>query len=466
MTDRIRATRDAGALPLYLVNEQDAPGWLAATDSMTANWLRAQGFRGEALKLMAWPDARGNLAGAVFGLGRGAAPGFWQAAALAERLPPGAWYVASSLSGRELQTLVEGFGVGCYRFDRYRKLEPRVPPATLACPTGVDLARALRAVAADAWARDLINTPASDLGPEQLSQSATDLAVRHHARSEIIVGDALLERRLPLVHAVGRTATEAPRLIDLRWGDPRHPSVTLVGKGVCFDTGGLDLKPSAGMALMKKDMGGAAVALGVAARLMEAGLPVNLRVLVPAVENAIGGGAMRPGDVIRSRKGLTVEINNTDAEGRLVLADALALADEDAPELLVDCATLTGAARVALGPELPALFANDDTCAEALLRAGDTAGDPLWRLPLWSGYDEELGSKFADLQNVAASGFAGAIFGALFLQRFVARERRWLHIDLYAWNGRERPGRPVGAEAQALRALADWLESRYGGAPA
>jgi leucyl aminopeptidase len=299
------------------------------------------------------------------------------------------------------------------------------------------------------------------MGPAQLAAAARELAVRHGAEFREVVGDDLLAARLPLVHAVGRAGQQAPRLVELCWGRPGQPRVALVGKGVCFDTGGLDLKPPAGMALMKKDMGGAAIVLALADLIMGARLPVQLHVLVPAVENAIGGAAMRPGDVLGSRKGLSVEIGNTDAEGRLVLADALALADEDAPDVLIDCATLTGAARMALGPELPALFCADDTLAGDLLAAGRGAADPMWRLPLWAGYDDELTSKVADVNNVSAGQFAGAIFGALFLQRFVTPRRNWLHLDLYAWNGKERPGRPVGAEAQTLRALFAWLETRY-----
>jgi leucyl aminopeptidase len=411
-----------------------------------------------------WPGVDGRPAGAILGLGQTTAAELatpWLTAGLRDRLPDGDWHLPQDLDVACATQAMLGFGLGEYRFGRYRSTDAARRPVTLAGVPGIDLDGVRRLVRADAMARDLINTPAGDLGPAQLAAAAQELASRHHAALRQLVGDELLTARLPLIHAVGRAGVQAPRLIDLRWGAAGHPRITLVGKGVCFDTGGLDLKPAAGMALMKKDMGGAAIVLALAGLIMDTALPVQLRVLIPAVENAIGGAAMRPGDVLGSHKGLTVEIGNTDAEGRLVLADALALAEEDDPELLIDCATLTGAARVALGPELPALFCADDALAEELVAAGRRTGDPVWRLPLWPGYDEELASKVADIGNVSASPFAGAIFGALFLQRFVSRGRRWAHLDLYAWNGRERPGRPVGAEAQTLRALYRWIEGRY-----
>jgi leucyl aminopeptidase len=299
----------------------------------------------------------------------------------------------------------------------------------------------------------------------ELAAAARQLAERRGAQYREWVGEALLTAGFPAIHAVGRASASAPRLIDLQWSPPGGealPRLTLVGKGVCFDSGGLDIKPSSGMALMKKDMGGAAVALGLGNLLMRAGIRARLRVLVPAVENAIGGNAYRPGDVLATRKGLTVEVGNTDAEGRLVLCDALALADADKPDLIIDFATLTGAARVALGPELPALFGSDDGLVQSLARVAAAEHDPLWPMPLWMGYDDELGSKIADLNNVAASGLAGAIFGALFLKRFVTDTPNWLHLDLYAWNSKDRPGRGVGAEAQAVRGVYRFLVERYG----
>ncbi len=314
-------------------------------------------------------------------------------------------------------------------------------------------------------ARDWINTPAADFGPAELAAAARQLAARHQAAFKEWVGDELLAANFPAIHAVGRASSSAPRLVELRWapqGGENYPCVTLIGKGVCFDSGGLDIKPSAGMALMKKDMGGAAVALSLAHLVMSGRLRARLRVLVPAVENAISGNAYRPGDVLRTRKGLTVEVGNTDAEGRLVLCDALALADAEHPDLIIDFATLTGAARVALGPELPALFGSDERVVQALAQVAAAEHDPVWPMPLWSGYEDELASKIADLNNVASSNLAGAIFGALFLKRFVSESPRWLHIDLYAWNSKDRPGRGVGAEAQAVRGTYRYLVERYG----
>jgi leucyl aminopeptidase len=323
------------------------------------------------------------------------------------------------------------------------------------------MAHVRRTAAALAMARDLINTPASDLPPQALAEQALAMATHHGAEGRQVTGDALREG-FPVIHAVGRASSNAPRLIDFTWGDAAHPRVTLVGKGVCFDSGGLDIKPPAGMLLMKKDMGGAACVLAIARMVMEARLPVRLHVLIPAVENSISGDAYRPGDVLRSRKGLTVEIGNTDAEGRLILADALALADAERPDLLVDCATLTGAARIALGPELPALFGTRDATVEALLKHGRRLGDPLWPLPLWNGYDDEIASKVADINNVSGSTFAGSIIAALFLRRFVTETPDWLHVDLFGWNPKERPGRPVGAEVHAARAIYALIEERYG----
>jgi leucyl aminopeptidase len=329
-------------------------------------------------------------------------------------------------------------------------------------PVGADVVAAEREARACAEARDLINRPANSLGPAELAEVVRAVAAAHGADCRVLVGEELLAANYPMVHAVGRAASREPRLIDLRWGDERHPKVTLVGKGVCFDSGGLDIKPSAGMALMKKDMGGAAVALGLAGLLMARRAPVRLRLLIPAVENAIGGDAYRPGDVLRSRLGLSVEVNNTDAEGRLVLADALTEACSESPTLLLDFATLTGAARTALGPDLPAAFSNDAALLAAAHRCGDAVHDPVWPMPLWDGYDDELASRNADLSNVAPSAFAGAIFGALFLRRFVTAGTPWAHFDLYAWNPRERPGRPVGGEAHCLRMAHRLIRERVG----
>jgi leucyl aminopeptidase len=460
----LRVEDDGSALPLWLVAEGEPDAWAprlpAALRARAAAWALAQGYRGERGRVLALPAADGALEGAVLGLGRdgaAAAPGPDALRPAADRLPVGPWRLAEPLAPEAATQAALGFALGAYRYERYRRPGPVLP--TLLVPAGADRARLERLVAADRLARDLINTPAEDLGPAELGAAVAAVAGRHGANCQEIVG-AALAAGFPAVHAVGRAAARAPRLLELRHG-AAGPRVTLVGKGVCFDSGGLDLKPASGMLLMKKDMGGAACALAVAELVMAAGIEVRLRLLIPAVENSVAGNAFRPGDVIRTRKGITVEVGNTDAEGRLLLADALAYADEERPDLLVDLATLTGAARVALGPELPALFTPDEALGAELLAAARTAADPVWRLPLHAGYDDEFGSKVADIGNVSAGGFAGAVIAALFLARFVGATTHWLHLDLYAWNNRERPGRPVGAEAQTVRALEALLRARY-----
>ena len=374
---------------------------------------------------------------------------------LAQHLPDGVYRFANAPHDARLAALAVALGL--YRFTRYRKAEARAIKLDLPQSIDRDDCHIVEAVT---LARDLINTPANDMGPAQLEQAARKLAARHSATIGAIVGDELLEQNFPLIHAVGRAAAGAPRLIDLSWGDAAHPSVTLVGKGVCFDTGGLDIKPDTGMLNMKKDMGGAATALALASMIMARGLKLRLRVLIPAVENSIAGGSFRPRDVYTSRKGITVEIGNTDAEGRLILADALALADEDKPDLVADFATLTGAARVALGPDLPAFFTDDDALAAELMRHGAAENDPLWRLPLWRPYETMLESKVADINNVGGSQ-GGAITAALFMRRFVTA-KSWLHVDLFAWTAAAKAGRPEGGEWQAARALYALLAARYG----
>lgn len=377
---------------------------------------------------------------------------------LAPLLPAGRYRIAPG-EGARMDALA--FLLGSYRFERYRKRPAGA--VVLEAPEGVDRADVERIANAVALGRDLVNTPANDLGPAALERAARALARAHGARVKAIVGPALLKQNFPLVHAVGRAAAEAPRIVDIAWNArAKGPSVTLVGKGVCFDTGGLDIKPDAAMLLMKKDMGGAAAALAAGAMIMGAKLPVRLRIVLPIVENAVAGEAFRPGDVYRSRKGLTVEIGNTDAEGRLILADALALADEAAPDLLIDFATLTGAARVALGPDLPPFFTDDDALAEDIARAAARAADPVWRLPLWKPYAAGLDGRIADLNNVATGGFAGSIVAALFLRRFVERARAWAHFDIYGWNPSAKPGRPEGGEAQAARLVYELVRARAG----
>jgi leucyl aminopeptidase len=427
------------------------------------------GFKADRLQLALLPGPDGNVGAAAMGLGpleSLEALELWHVAGLPDRLPSGTrWCLAGPEPSRDVATtLVLGWAYGSYRFDAYKSAATArsgVARARLVVPTGADRQWAERLAASTAMARDFVNTPAADMNPARLAAEAVRVAHEHGAIAQEIAGDTL-KSGYPAIHAVGQAAAVAPRLAEFTWGDPGHPKVTLVGKGVCFDTGGLDIKPSTGMALMKKDMGGAACTLALARLVMEARLQVRLRVMIPAVENSISGNAYRPGDVIRTRKGLTVEIGNTDAEGRLVLCDAIAWADEERPDLLIDMATLTGAARVALGPELPAVFGTRQETIDALLRHGRRVADPLWQMPLWAGYDDDIASKVADVNNVSATTFAGAIIGALFLHKFVTHTRDWLHVDLFAWNPKERPGRPVGAEAHAVRALFAMLEERYG----
>ncbi|HTY48306.1 MAG TPA: leucyl aminopeptidase family protein [Steroidobacteraceae bacterium] len=454
----------ADARPLWLVNEAELPSWLESQPQAVANWLRCQGFQGERHRVVALPAADGTVAGAVLGLGclRSAADvTLWHAAGLPERLPAGVWRLATALEPAAATQFLLGFLTGAYRLHRYRSTPP-APRVTLAVPAGADVVYARAAAAASNLARDLVNTPANDLGPAELAQAALELAQRHGARCQVLTGADLLAHGYPLIHAVGAGSPRAPRLVDLRWGRAGAPRVTLVGKGVCFDSGGLDIKPGAAMLLMKKDMGGGACALALAGMLMELAAPIQLRLLLPCVENSVDGLSYRPGDVLRSRKGLTVEIGNTDAEGRLVLADALAEADSERPDLLIDLATLTGAARTALGPELPAVYCADEALLGQLRQAAQAECDPLWPMPLWPGYDDEFGSKIADICNVSATAFAGSIIAALFLKRFVTATPLWVHVDLYAWNARERPGRPVGAETQCVRALYRLIRARCG----
>jgi len=450
------------SLPIHLVDEETFESWRAAQSVATRAWLAVSMFRPERHKLALIPKDGGTLQSVVVGLGRhnGATDSlFWLAASLPERLPDGRFFVVGAADSA-LAQFAQGWAYGRYRFERYRKCATE-KSQTLEVASATNVAEIERVNAGCCLARDLVNTPAGDMSPAELAATAVTLAQKFGAAHRVYVGEELLAEKFPLVHAVGRAGPVAPRLIDLQWGNPTHPKVTLVGKGVCFDTGGLDLKPSASMLLMKKDMGGAASVLGVAHAIMDAALPVRLRVVIPAVENSVSDSAYRPGDVLQTRRGLTVEVGNTDAEGRLVLADALTLADAEQPELLLDLATLTGAARVALGPELPALFTADDKFAEDLIQVAATQCDPLWRLPLWSGYEDEFSSKIADMNNVSSSGFAGAIIGALFLRRFVSQAKCWAHIDMYAWNSKERLGRPTGAEPQCVRALYAYLKDRY-----
>ena len=447
------------AIPIEMVSEAGLEAWRAAQPPARAAWSASVGFKAEAHSPLLMPDADGGLESVVLGLGAGFE--LWSTAALPKALPPGRYRLEPEPEPAEADRAALGWALGSYSFGRYKDGEEA--SAELVWPRRAERQRVERAARATFLARDLVNTPAADMGPEELAGAAARLAEAHGAECRITQGEALAEA-YPAVHAVGQASARPPRLVDLVWGAPDDPKVTLVGKGVCFDTGGLDLKSAAGMRLMKKDMGGAATVLGLASMVMEAELPVRLRVLVPVVENSVGAGALRPGDVIATRKGLSVEVGNTDAEGRLVLADALAEADAERPALLIDCATLTGAARVALGPELPALFSDDEELAADLVRHAEAEEDPLWRLPLWRPYERWLKSEIADLANVAGEGpegrFAGAVTAALFLARFVTATGAHAHIDLFAWNHESRPGRPAGGEAMAMRALYALIEAR------
>jgi leucyl aminopeptidase len=450
----------APAIPITFASKSNWDAIRAELPAQARQFADANGFAGKPGACLTLPGADGQLAGVLFGIEDGAAKSRdpFRPGALPGLLPAGVYRFANAPHDMRLATLA--FALGRYRFGRYRKAE--APDVRLVPPDGIDAAEIIRMAEAATLARDLINTPSNDMGPAELAQAAKEVATRFGARFDCIVGDDLLARNFPLIHAVGMASSRAPRLIELNWGDPAHPKVTLVGKGVCFDTGGLDLKPSGGMLLMKKDMGGAANVLALAQMVMDAKLKLCLRVLIPAVENAVAGNAFRPLDIFPSRKGLNVEIGNTDAEGRLILADALALADEEKPDLLIDMGTLTGAARVALGPDLPPFYTNDETLAQDVALCAIQENDPMWRMPLWPPYDSWLDSKVATITNAPSGGFAGSITCALFLQRFVEHAKSWLHFDIFGWTPSAKPARPEGGECQAARAVYRLLSQRYG----
>ncbi len=455
------STTAAPAVPIRAVAASEFAGFVASVDGLSAVWIAANNFTATAGAVLLVPASDGSLASVLLGLGDPAADprSALLHGKLPRELPAGVYRLESGFHDPAAAALA--FALGAYRFTRYRG---GASGPSLVIPDNVD-ASSIEAIAEGIWlARDLINTGPNDMGPAELAAAAKDLAGRHDGKYSEVVGGALLSANFPMIHAVGIAAapSRAPRLIDFSWGDPAHPKVTLVGKGVCFDTGGLDIKPASGMLLMKKDMAGAANILGLSHMIMATRLPVRLRVLIPAVENAISAAAFRPGDVLASRKGLTVEIGNTDAEGRLVLADALTLASEESPEIVVDLATLTGAARTALGPEIVPFYTLDDTLASDLTKAATVVSDPLWRMPLWPPYMAMLDSKVADINNAGSAPFAGSITAALFLSRFVPPEVSWLHADIYGWNPATKPARPEGGEAQAIRALFTMLTGRYG----
>lgn len=445
------------AVPLYAVTAKGLNRFLSDRAKRDAAFLRVSDFQARDDELRLVPGEKGDLAFAVLGLGKGFDP--LDLAAFAERLPQGHYRFESLPEEIPPSLAALAWTLGAYRFGRYLGRKKSTPKLVL--PEGVDGAEVGRIAQSVDLARDLINTPPNDMGPEELATAAREVAGGHGAKVVEIVGEALLKKNYPLIHAVGRGSARAPRLIDLTWGNPKSPKVTLVGKGVCFDTGGYDLKGSSGMATMKKDMGGAAVCLALADMVMGAKLDLRLRVLIPAVENSVSGSAYRPSDIFPSRKGLTVEIGNTDAEGRLVLADALAEADREAPDLLIDIATLTGAARIATGMALPPFFTDDEMLAAELMTYAAEVFDPMWRLPLWRGYEPTLDSSVADLNNAPDYGYAGAITAALFLNRFVTDAKSWVHFDIAAWNDRPKPGRRRGAEAHVARALYALLKTRF-----
>ena len=445
---------DTPALPLHVVTAAAFADWSAQQSSTLQAWLKAQQFTAAAGSHALLPGSDG-LAGAVLGIGDAHDPFAYAHAPYA--LPAGDWRLADPLDAAATAALQLGWGLGSYRFTRYR--DATRAPARLVCDLDADTAAQL---AACFRARDLINTPTEHMGPDEMEAVARGIAQTHGADIDVLVGDDLLTHNFPAIHAVGRASHRAPRLIVLRWGDAAHPHVAIVGKGVCFDTGGLDIKAAAGMRNMKKDMGGAAHAIALAELIMARKLPVRITLLVPAVENAIGPNAYRPGEVIATRKGISVEIDNTDAEGRIVLCDALTYAAEQSPRLILDFATLTGAARVALGPDLPVLFSNDDALADDWLAAGIRGFDPLWRMPLHRPYLRYLTSGIADLANSGATTMAGCITAALYLERFVPSDSPWAHLDVYSWNDSDRPGRPAGGEAQALRSCYAMLKTRFG----
>jgi len=444
------------AIPIILLNQKTFKDWIKKQPSDVVQWLESNNFT-------ARKDEHCLIAaksGVICVAGVAAELTLWSIAGLPEKLSPGEYRIEGRLAAKDAEALYLGWLLGSYRFGKYKNKQDK-PFATLLPPAGIDRAFLEHQAESICLARDLINTPANDLGPEELASACKQVARAYKADYSEIVGEQLLSKNYPAIYEVGKASSRAPRLVDIHWGNPKHPKVTLVGKGVCFDSGGLDIKPSSGMRLMKKDMGGAASVLALARMVMHAKLPVRLRVLIPAVENSISGNAYRPFDVINTRKGITVEIGNTDAEGRIILCDALYEADKEKPDLLIDCATLTGAARTALGTDIPALFTPSDTLADSLAKHSDKANDPFWRLPLWPGYRDMLNSQTADINSAPDSGYAGAITAALYLKEFVTETKNWAHIDMMAWNLSKRPGRPAGGEAMTVRALYNYITERF-----
>ena len=455
-------TASEAGIPVWLLKAGDVP---VAFSAAQRAWLEAQTFTGAAKKQVSIPGEGGAVGAVAFGLGNGNAgdpsgPSELLTGQLAQTLAPATYALAGAYGASELAAIA--WGLGAYRFHRYRSgSDSAAPRARLRIPAGVNAAAVINTTEAVWYGRDLINTPASDMGPQELEDATRHLAARHGAHVSVIAGDDLLRQNFPMIHAVGRASPRPPRLIEMTWGPADAPKITLVGKGITFDTGGLDIKPASGMLIMKKDMGGAATALTLAHMIMGQKLNCRLRVLIPSAENSISGDAFRPGDILKSRAGWSVEIGNTDAEGRLVLADALALADEESPDNLFVFATLTGAARSALGPDLPAFFTDCETLGANLPVSAAAVGDPLWRMPLWEGYKRHLDSDIADMNNVWDTPFAGAITAAMFLRRFVSNARRFAYFDLYGWRSSSRPLGPKGGEPQTARAVMDYLKREF-----
>ncbi len=454
---KISSRKPSAAIAISLIRSSEWEVWIKKQDSITQSWARTTGFSAAAGSHCLIAAKTGELMRILAGVND--TLDIWSIADLPAVLPAGHYRLEAQFDAKTSEALMLGWLLGSYHFDRYKKKSKAF--ATLAAPSGCDSVFVQRMAEAICETRDLINTPANDMGPAELARACKGVAMTYGAEYREIVGEALLKQNYPAIYEVGKASTRAPRLVDIRWGSSQHPKVTLVGKGVCFDSGGLDIKPSSGMKLMKKDMGGAACILALAHMIMERKLPVRLRVLIPAVENSISGNAYRPMDIIKTRKGLSVEIGNTDAEGRIILCDALYEADTENPDLLVDFATLTGAARTALGTDIPAFFTPDDAIASKLLAHSQQQKDPLWRLPLWQEYRSMLNSASADINSAPDGPYAGAITAALYLKEFVQKTSAWIHVDMMAWNLSKRPGRPIGAEAMAVRALFAFIEERF-----
>ena len=458
MSVALKKSVSTNTTAITLVDKSSFKTFATRLPAATRRWLDTVGFAGAADKHVLLPDDDGRMAQVIAGIDDVRDP--FALSTLPGELPPGDYQLSGDGLQLDPSLAAMSWQLGAYAFDRYKPR--RRAPAGLAMPTSGSARRGLVMAQAIGLARDLINTPAEHMGPDELASAAKGLAKTHGARFRQVVGEQLLKKNFPAIHAVGRASVRAPRLIELQWGKPSHPLVSIVGKGVCFDSGGLDIKGADGMRLMKKDMGGAANALGLAAMVMALKLPLRLQLLIPAVENAIAGNAYRPGDVIGTRAGLQIEIGNTDAEGRVILSDALAYAAESAPALIIDLATLTGAARVALGPQLPALFCRDMATGRALVDLGLEHQDPLWHMPLWAPYKAGIESSVGDIVNTGRNAMAGAINAALFLEYFVPAHQHWLHVDLFGWSDTARPGRPIGGEAQGIRTLLAYLEQRFG----